>query len=724
MAGQAQTTPYQALYRTCMKEAAAQGRLLMQRLVRRAVQSMPYVAARTGDLNQRKLLGESARTLMKHEGALCEAYPQALLAEFAHAISGDTRKAALSFDSLELMGDEQMQESVDQLRLQQMVLTEVEPDLAELNALVCAVQGLRSVQVDRNPLRPEVYVRSLRTVILQSPVPNPMRNLWTQHLGEALAPELARVYQELCMLMRAQGVVGAGFVAVPSPETDRAPLTGAAPPASTLLNVKELRRLLSGELEGPGQAPAPHASEPPPDFSMTMPAAFEALQEMKQVDTVMKRMQQRGSLPEAPRVAAQALGQEVVTLMVENIAGDARLLPPVQQVVRELQPALLRLVQGDPRFFSDRKHPARRLLEQMTQRSLAWESVEAPGFAAFMEPLRQAVEVLLSTQIEGAEPFDFALTSLEEAWGDQQQRDRRHREKAVRALLQAEQRNLLAEKIAKEMRARPDVSAAPREIITFIAGPWSQVMAQSRLGDETGNADPGGFAALVADLAWSAQPRVAAAHTARLVKLVPLLVEKLRLGLATIDYPAPATQRFLDYLAAAHQHALRTAESPSRPVPLSTSMTREELEAMMGGDEDSGPGPWLGPTEAQQSGFMQTHQTLAPKPLFQETQPGVVDTRPGALQPAVTDAGVQPGAWVEMMIDGGWARYQVTWASPHGTLYMFANAAGKTHSMTRRLLDKMLQGGLLRMISGQAVVDGALDAVAQAALRNSVDSQP
>jgi hypothetical protein len=33
-----------------------------------------------------------------------------------------------------------------------------------------------------------------------------------------------------------------------------------------------------------------------------------------------------------------------------------------------------------------------------------------------------------------------------------------------------------------------------------------------------------------------------------------------------------------------------------------------------------------------------------------------------------------------------------------------------------------LASGKLRLISGQPVVDGALDAVAQAALRNSVDS--
>lgn len=712
-------TSYQALYRTVMKEAAAQGRTLMQRLVRRAAMSMPQRAARIADEHERKLLSDAARTLMKHEGALCEAYPQALLGEFAHAISGDSRKTALSFESLELMGDEQMQESVDLLRLQQMVLAGVEAELTELNALVCAVQGLRSVRADRNPLRPEMYVRSLRTVALQSPVPAAVRTRWMQHLGEELAPELASVYQELCMVLRAQGVVGAGYDAIPSPETEAAARDAGAARASALLNIKELRRLLSGELEGPGPAPQEDATDP--GFAMTMPAALEALQEMKQVDAVMRRLQGSDATQQGRRAVAQALGQEVVALMVENIAADARLLQPVQQLVRALLPALQRLAIGDPRFFSERRHPARQLLEQMTQRSLAWESVDAPGFAAFAEPLHQAVEALVTTRIEGAEPFDFALRSLEEAWGDAQQRDRHHREKAVRALLRAEQRNLLAEKIGKEMRARPDVAGAPREIVSFIAGPWAQVMAHARLADAEGSPDPGGFAAVVADLAWSSQPRMAAGNLARLARLAPVLLEKLRHGLATIDYPAPATQRFIDHVAASHQQALSAAGQPGRPAPLSTSMTREELEAMLGPDEDTGPGPWLGATEAQQSGFMQTHQSIVPKPLFQETQPAMSDTRPGLLTPAVTDAGLPPGAWMEMLIDGGWARYQVTWASPHGTLFMFANAAGKTHSMTRRLLDKMLQAGTMRMISGQAVVDGALDAVAQAALRNSLD---
>jgi hypothetical protein len=725
---------YQALYRACMKEAAAQGRTLMQRLVRSAAASMTQRAAGTRSEHERTLLKDAARTLMKHENALCEAYPQALLAEFAQAISGDNRRSGpLSFDALELMGDEQMQQSVDLMRLQQVVLATVEPELTELNALICAVQGLKSVQAERNPLRPEVYVRSLRTVAMQSPVPMGVRSRWMDSLGEALGPELARVYQELCVLLRSKGVPEASFQAIPAPEDNAsaqgAPGTaGPAAQAKTLLNVRQLRRLLSGELDEP--AAGDGASAATPDFSPTVPAAFEALQEMKQVESVMKRLQDgqladpRSQPPlQAARGAGQALGQEVVNLMVENIASDARLLPPVQQTVRDLEPALLRLALSDPRFFSDRKHPARRLLEQMTQHSLAWHSVDSPGFADFLEPLQQAVDALVATHVSGAEPFEFALKTLEEAWGDQQQRDRQYREKAVRTLLKAEQRNLLAEKITKEMRGRADVSAAPREVGAFIFGPWSQVLAQARLADETGAADPGGFAGVVSELLWSVQSKLAGANAAKLAKLVPELVGKLRHGLATIDYPAPATERFLDYLAAGHLAAMRAGEPPGRPLPLSTSVTRAELEAMFGGDEEGGPGPWLAPTEARNSGFMETHSTSPPKPLFQPTQPGLAQTRPlvGEMAPTVPEADARPGAWVEMLIDGGWSRYQVTWASPHGTLFMFASAVGKTHSMTRRLLDKMLQGGTLRMISGQAVVDGALDAVAQAALRNSLD---
>lgn len=715
----ASNTQYQALYRACMKEAAAQGRELMQHLVARARVSIPQAALKLPDARERSFITEAARILMKHEDALCDAYPQALLTEFAHAIAGDTRRpGALSFDSLERLADDQLHEGIELARTQHQVLKAVQPELTELHALVCAAQGVPEMAVERNPLRPEVYVRSLRTVALQSPVSQPVRMLWMQHLGEALARELARTYTQLSVMLREGGVARGA----PAPAPTDAPAVDM-----TVLNVRELRRLLAGELDPQGVAAARPDAAQPTDFTMTMPAAYEVLEEMRKVDQVMQRLQQRQAagvidaatgatalreeLRKQARGPGQILGLEVVNLMVENIASDTRLLAPVQQAVRDLEPALLRLAMTDPRFFSDRKHPARQLLEQMTQRSLAWTSAQEEGFAEFMEPLGQAVDALLATRAPGSEPFDFALRLLENAWGESQKVDSRRREKAVRVLVQAEQRNLLADRIALELRQRADVAGAPREVQQFVVGPWAQVMAQARLADQSGATDPAGYSDVVSDLILSVQPRLGPGNAARLKRLVPPMLEKLGVGLASIDYPPAQTERFLAQLAVLHEQAVMPPAEGLRAPPPSAVLTREELESRF---VDGGPsGAWLAPAEARHSSFLESNPSSGSDSFFNDTRPL------GGLSPALPQASLRPGAWVELYQHGGWTRFQLTWASPHGTLFMFTSAAGKTQSMSRYLLDRMLQSGTLHMVSGQAVVDGALDAVAQAAARNS-----
>ncbi len=742
---------HEAPFRACIGEAAQRGRLLMERMVQGARQSLPQRIALANDVREREVQQESLRLLLQHEAALRENYPQALLAEFAQAIAGNTDKAAaggLSFDALELMGEDQIQESVEIARAQQATLLAVEGELGELNALICAAQGLKSVQAERNPLRPDVYVRGLRSVLADTGVPVAVRMRWLSHLGEALGPALARDYVHLSDMLRDQGVVAAGFNVImqqESPATARAPAAGtggaaAAPPQhrpETLLTVRQLRRLLSGELDAGGNSfdekfarefegaghEVPHA-----DFSPTVPAAFEALQEMKQVDEVMQRLAQRkregapATLREQLRSTAstsQALGLEVVNLMLDNIANDARLLPEVQAVVRELEPALLRLALIDPRFFSDKRHPARRFLDLLIQKSLAWQSASATGFDSFIDPARQAVQALVATHIEGAEPFAYALHTLEETWAEQQKRERRKREKAVRALLQAEQRNLLAEKIARDLRQRAETAGAPRGIVYFVTGPWAQVIAQARLLDSSGQADPGGYEDLVTDLLWSSIPQVASANPVRLARLIPGLLARLREGLESIGYSRSKAGRFFDELVALHARASQPA------APLDDS-PRGRLEAQFREADEAGL--WLAPSEQHQSGFMETQAPQTDKPLFEMTQPAFSETllegvaraepaRPAPAQPLA----LAPGAWVELRLDDAWTRTQLTWASPHGTLFMFTQADGVNHSMTRQSIDRLFAGGNLRVLAQQAVVEGALNAVAQAALRNSVD---
>jgi hypothetical protein len=84
---------------------------------------------------------------------------------------------------------------------------------------------------------------------------------------------------------------------------------------------------------------------------------------------------------------------------------------------------------------------------------------------------------------------------------------------------------------------------------------------------------------------------------------------------------------------------------------------------------------------------------------------------------------MRTGTWLELMVNGNWLRVQLTWASPHATLFMFTSAAGTAHSMSRRTLERLRAQGAMKVVAERNVVDDALDGVAKTALRNSLDGK-
>jgi hypothetical protein len=693
MRGTSNQPQYQSLYRACIKDAALGGAGLLQAALSRAEAELPRVAAGLEDVVERSLLLEALQVLREQREALIEAFPQALLAEFAQAIAGE-RLSPLSFESLPLLGDEQLQDNTDLVRAVRDLEAGVRPQLARLEAALAALQLTPHGAAGRHPLRPEVYVRSVYRLARQSPVSPGVRRRWLRYLPALMAGQLAQAYGDIAHRLQPHAEE-ASEVPDPVPQQAR--------DQATQLTIRELRKLLAGEPgEGAGEAVIVFGET---EFSHTVPAALEMVQDLRKVDQLMLQLRQRqaampadggdsmtsfrDALRQEAKRPAQALGLEVVHLMVDQLARDPRLVPAVQEVVRELEPPLLRLALVDPRFFSDRAHPARQLLEQVTQRSLAWTSGNEPGFAGFMEGLQQATEALLEARTSGPETFEIALHALEEAWAEAQPRGRRNKERAVRALMRAEQRNLLAERMGRQLLERPDAAGAPPEALAFLTGPWSQVMAQARLVDTAGEEDPGGFGWVVPTVLWGVQPALAA----RVAGQQAALEERIRVGLAGIDHLPADTQRWLDLLSALHDLALSAGGAAARaaePVPVP-----EKVDT------------WLAPLEIYESGYVPEQ----PVPL------GSSAWEPGAL-PAQEMA---IGAFVDLQRDG-WERWQLTWSSPHGLLFMFTHANGTTCSMTRRKLNQMLAQGTLRLVSAHPVVDGALDAVAQAAWRNSLSA--
>jgi hypothetical protein len=259
-------------------------------------------------------------------------------------------------------------------------------------------------------------------------------------------------------------------------------------------------------------------------------------------------------------------------LMVDNMARDARLLEPVRQVIRNLEPALLRLVLVDPRFFTDKQHPARRLLHELTHRSLAFDAPDATGFDAFLREAQATLAPLFQSPIESAEVFEAKLAVLRTQWTRETQANDHKREAAVDVLQHAEARNLLAQEIARRIEGHPDSAQVPAVVLDFLCGPWSQVVAQARIKQGSGSVEAEKYEALVPAMLWSAHPELARSSPAKLTRLVPRLLTNLREGLETIQYPATRTSVFLEALMAVRPpRSLRrqTTFPPSqRPCPI------------------------------------------------------------------------------------------------------------------------------------------------------------
>ncbi|MCO4241567.1 DUF1631 domain-containing protein, partial [Acidovorax facilis] len=136
--------------------------------------------------------------------------------------------------------------------------------------------------------------------------------------------------------------------------------------------------------------------------------------------------------------------------------------------------------------------------------------------------------------------------------------------------------------------------------------------------------------------------------------------------------------------------------------------------------------PWVAPSEAKESGYVDISQS--PVSESAELVPESTSTTNGlaTLPHLASSAPLAPlavGTWVNLQVAGQWERTQLSWIGSQGQLFLFTSASGRTQSMTLRLLERLFHQGAVQVLTEQTVVDGALDAVAQAAMRNSVESR-
>lgn len=386
----------------------------------------------------------------------------------------------------------------------------------------------------------------------------------------------------------------------------------------------------------------------------------------------------------------------------------------------------------DPRFFGDEANPGRRLVERVADRSLKFNdefSSEFADFSASVAACFNGLNALADSEVADAAPFQSALAQLEASWAAQDSAEAAQRIAVLDAVRFAEQRQAQADQIAWELSQRGDLEGVPTLVQDFIYGPWSLVMAQARLNDGGKQIDPGAHGSVIPDLLWSVKRDVTLRDPARLISMLPGLLQQLRSGLAELGQAPQESESFFQALEQMHRPVLRL-RAKKRREDSDFSPLEPEVEAEPGGPEpaprqrpQSVASPWMGRHELDAAGFQDTlpsdHAELA-QPGAEELAALTGPRQPAAVpEPAAAEvdaiiAGLREGCWVDLYSRRHWLRARLVWASTRGTLFMFVSHGGRPHSMTRRSCERLLRERLLRPVEMHGAVCHAIDVLAQA----------
>lgn len=715
---------YQPTLQACLDAVLEQGEPLMEEVLTGLHAATTSVMGKVAAINDAKT--RSAILALSANAAQVRRSYAAHLRQIVVGGSGaeSAGKQPMHFDDFQFLDAKQLDANIEAAHCLQSVMMGVEEGLPKFNAMMSRLMGWSSVQGHLNPLKPEAFSGALRTCMEEFVEDQTIRTRMIGVASGLLGIGLNSLYREVVDSLRSQGVEPVQMTAIKTTGLWNPTQAQDSTVARTMLTMDKLRRLLCGEL-----APAPAPTDQI-DFAVTIPASLEALQDMRLVESMMKRLSERAgkktgtsagdaAAPVAGAVVAdnevsqrkhlgEQLGREVVLLMLENLMKDRRLLPQVRDSLQALEPVLIKLSQSDGRFFSERHHPARVFLDRMTHRSLAFANEAAPGYAAFQKTFNNAVRVLCTGPGE-ASAFARILQKIDEGWSEEETGHQQRATDAARGLLKAEQRNVLARGHSKQFALRMANMQVPHFVAAFLRGPWAQVVAEAQLNLTGGSVDPGGYLALVDDLLWSVQPQLIRNNPARLLATMPDLLATMRKGLLLISYPQERMSSFFDALISFHEKELELPHAAE-------ARSSESLAELAGNkaQDEATESFWMPPREAADSGFMDALSVS--QPIAEDAR----DAAPSEDRRVWQVDLLTMGAWVDLMVGAEWVRAQLTWASPQRSLFLFISGTGSTHSMSRNTLDKLKEAGRIRLVTEGRVMDRALDAVAQVALDNEL----
>ena len=745
------------IFQSCIDDAIERSDALMRSVVRQVIEALEQQAEAASNGRDRQQFADLSHALRQNEGKLIQAFVERFHAVLDEEIRGQRPVAAkeLQLEALSLVDEAELEEGVEVSRLTHLLEAEAQWEVRDLGARLDSLRAGDNAAPQPNPLRPEVFSKSLHHALGVVELDAEERLGLLRAFGKGMSAALKDTYALYNKRLAELHVEPAQY----RQRAQRAAAAAAAgkEAAGGELSLEALQQLLSGCNESGSEAAATGGGFAPSGFGSSSffgqavslnPQLRDALDRLLLTDRLGLRevnwRDQPGSAPAAVNLIEQhrqtlyevanrpleRLTIDVVSLLFDHILADPKLLPAVKAQLARLQIPVLRLGLRDASLFSSRNHPARKLLNRVAEYSAGFSSVDEPTAQRFLPFLSRMVEAIVNAEEDDSTVFEHQLGDLQRHIAENAAVIEQQQAEAVDALRRAEFRSLLHGALYRHLHGVFARLHTHPQLRHFMLENWSTVLAESvlRFGEDA--PDTQTFKQTASDLIWSVQPKTTEADRKTLLKLLPTLVRRLGQGLDLISLADNKRQEFLTWLMDAQAQAIRGQGEAQQAVSRDDALLLQREWSRLLHPQPSAAPPSAMPEALVRNEEKLTSGLIEASDVPAETQPQAAAAAPASAEaasaPAADGALLSPaevagliasldiGTWVQLQIQGRTARAQLTWRSPQGLFYMFSSkVGGRAHSMTRRALERMAAQGLILPLEAQGLMDRAMQGVAE-----------
>ncbi|VXB86216.1 DUF1631 family protein [Massilia sp. 9I] len=409
------------------------------------------------------------------------------------------------------------------------------------------------------------------------------------------------------------------------------------------------------------------------------PSAGAAAQAVPHEVFYLPRLKQ--SLPQGSLSRGDETTLDLLSRIFETVLVDESIPQETRELIAFLQVPVLKAALKDRSFFFEEAHPARRMLDLLSQ--AGWEQGASPDDPVYRAMQRSVDKVRQEAQPEA---FAAAVADLEASIAEREQQEAAAIAGPIAQATRQEKQAAATRSAKKAVALRLAGDEVVALVGTFLEQRWTPVLTLAYTIEDSKPGAVDNATRAMDDLIWSVKPKATQEQRKALIKSLPALLTTLNKWLDAIQWQDSERLQFFAGLAECHAAIVRA--------PLEVSPERQ-LE--------------LAVEAAQQDALRRI--ALEQADAAEEEAP---------LDPAATQlATLERGMRVEFSGAAGVRKLRLAWVSPLRTLFIFSGAGRQeAFSLPAERLAEAFRTGSIRVLAPEGVVGRVLTQAAGEAAMN------